>query len=229
MGANPVSLVKLVARPGQLTAEFRDGQRARSINPWRLAFNVIAVFFVLSFVTDFRIANFPKQDPSGELAAALKLGARQAGVDDAAFVERIDRRFNAIYTALVTFAIGAAAIVAWLTHLRNRQRWNVHFVFALHLTAWSYLANLVYYFGMRALGLPMTYTAQTSAAGAALLGAIVLWQWGYVVVAFRRVYADRAWSAALKSAAMVVATFFVNNAVVLVSFWVALATASIAT
>jgi hypothetical protein len=73
------------------------------------------------------------------------------------------------------------------------------------------------------------YTAQTSAAGAALLGAIVLWQWGYVVVAFRRVYADRAWSAALKSAAMVVATFFVNNAVVLVSFWVALATASIAT
>jgi len=91
------SLVALIVHPGQLTAEFRDGQRARSINPWRLAFNVIAVFFVLSFVTDFRAANFPKQDPSGKLAAVL---------------ERVDRRFNAIDTVLVTLAIAAAALIA---------------------------------------------------------------------------------------------------------------------
>ena len=94
-------MVALLVHPGQLTAEFRDGQRARSISPWRLAFNTIAVFFVLSFVTDFRVANFPKQDLSGTLADAISAAARQTNVDEATVTERVDRRFNAIYTLLV--------------------------------------------------------------------------------------------------------------------------------
>jgi hypothetical protein len=219
------SIVALVVHPGQLTAEFRDGQRARSIHPWRLAFNVVAIFFVLSFVTNFRIANFPKQDPSGELAKAMSVGAQQARVDEATFTERVDRRFNAIYTVLVTVSIASFAVLARLTHLRRRERWSVHFVFALHFTAWTFIANLVYYLAMRSFGLSPTYESQTHAAGATLLGLIVFWQYSYVLLGFRRVYADPWIGAGAKALVAVVVWVLITNLVVVLSFWLAVKTA----
>jgi len=220
------SLVALVVHPGQLTAEFRNGQRARSINPWRLTLNVVAIFFVLSFVTNFRIANFPKQDPSGELASAIAGGARQANVDEATFIERVDRRFSAIYSVLVSISIASFAVLAGLSHLRRRERWSVHFVFALHLTAWTFIANLVYYLAMRSLGLSATYDSQTQAAGAALLGLIVFWQLAYVLLAFRRVYADGWIGAGVKALVTVAVWLLIGNMVVVLSFWLAVKTAS---
>jgi Protein of unknown function (DUF3667) len=58
-----VAIVAIVAHPGQLTAEFRDGKRARSVSPWRVAINLVTFFFVRSFVTDFRVATIARQDP----------------------------------------------------------------------------------------------------------------------------------------------------------------------
>src|SRR5215471_1974414 len=121
------TLVALMVHPGQLTAEFRDGLRARSISPWRLTFNVLTVFFLLSFVTDFGVANFPKEDPSGQLALAISDAAQRANVDQVTFMERVDRRFNSIYTFLLTLSIASSAVVARLTHLQRRHSWGVHF------------------------------------------------------------------------------------------------------
>src|SRR5215813_11918138 len=84
------TLVALVIHPGQLTAEFRDGLRARSISPWRLTLNVLTVFFLLSFVTDFNAANFPRLDPSGSLAQVMSAAAQQAKIDEVAFSERVN-------------------------------------------------------------------------------------------------------------------------------------------
>lgn len=216
------TMVALVFHPGQLTAEFRDGLRARSISPWRLAFNMVAVFFLLSFVTDFRAANFPKQDASGTLANAISVAAREAKVDEVTFTERVDRRFNGIYTLLVTLSIASSAVLARLTHWRPRERWSVHFVFALHFIAWGFIANLMYYLGMRSFGISVTYDEQLRGVGAVLFALIVLWQYAYVLLAFRRVYADRWISASAKAVAMVVGSLVTGNAVVLLSFWLAI-------
>jgi hypothetical protein len=196
--------------------------RARSISPWRLAFNMVAIFFVLSFVTDFRVANFPKQDPSGTLANAMGVAAEQAKVDEVTFTERVDRRFNAIYTLLVTLSIASSAVVARLTHWRRGEPWSVHFVFALHLTAWTFIVTLVYYLAMRFFGLPITYDAQTSGVGAALFALILLWHFGYVALAFRCVYADRWIGAAAKAIVMVIVGLLIHNSVVMLSFWLAI-------
>jgi hypothetical protein len=221
------SLWTLVARPGQLTAEFRDGQRARSIAPWRLAFNMIAAFFLLTFVTDFRVANFPKQDPSGTIASAISAGAKEANVDEATFTERLDRRFNTLYLLWVGVLVAARAAVARLTHLRHDSPWSVHFVFALHLTAWTVVANVVYYVALRLFGLsPTANDAFTQTASVVLLVAIELWQLSYVLVAFRRVYADRWVMGGVKAAVMVVTGLVVGNAMVLLSLWLALKTVS---
>jgi hypothetical protein len=216
------TLLALLFHPGQLTAEFRDGLRARSIAPWRLTFNVVTVFFLLSFVTDFGVANFPKEDPSGELAQAISVAAKRAKVDQVTFTERVDRRFNSIYTLLITLSIASSAVLARLTHLGRRHSWGVHFVFALHLTAFGFIVNLLYYLAMRLIGISVTYSGQTTGAGAALFAVGVLWQFGYVLLAFRRVYADSWIPASVKAAVIVVVGLIVANALAILAFLLAI-------
>jgi hypothetical protein len=216
------TLVALLVHPGQLTAEFRDGLRARSITPWRLTFNVLTVFLLLSFVTEFSVANFPRLDPSGTLAQAMSAAARQAKVDEVAFTERVERRFNGIFTLSVIPSIAISAVLVRLTHLRPRESWSVHFVFALHLTAWLFIVNLVYFLAMRLLGLSLTYRAQQSTTGTALIALVLLWEFGYLVVAFRRVYADGWIGAGAKAAAMLLVTFAAGNLLAILSFYLAI-------
>jgi hypothetical protein len=218
------SMVALVVHPGLLTAEFRGGQRARSIAPWRLAFNIISIFFVLSFMTDFHAATFLGQDSTGTLARFISAAAEDVRVDDATFAERVDRRFNAIFTALTVIPIAISAVLARLTHLRRRERWSVHIVFALHLTAWSFIANWVYYSAMRLLGLASYATASdphVRIAGIALLAVILLWQFGYVLLAFRRVYVDGWVAAGWKAAAMVGARLLAGNGSAILALYLA--------
>jgi hypothetical protein len=220
------SVVTLMIHPGQLTAEFREGKRARSINPWRFTLNIVALFFVLSFVTNFRIANFPRQDPSGMLAGAIVAGAQHANIDPVTFVERVDRRFSAIYSVLVTVSTATFALMAGVTHWRRRERWSVHFVFGLHLTAWTFIATLVYYLAMRFFGLIPSYESQTHGAGAVILSLIVAWQVSYVLLAFRRVYGDGWIGAASRSILTVAVGLVVANMMVILSFWLAVTTVS---
>jgi hypothetical protein len=220
-------MASLVVHPGQLTAEFRDGQRARSIAPWRLAFNIISIFFVMSFVTDFHAAKFPGQDSTGTLTSLIGAAAQGVRVDEVSFADRVDRRFNAIFTALTVITIAISAVLAQLTHLRPRERWSVHFVFALHLTAWSFIANFVYYSAMRLLGLASyanTNDPHVRNAGIALLAGIMLWQFGYVLLAFRRVYADGWIGAGWKAAVMVGVRLFAGNGLAILALYLAATT-----
>jgi hypothetical protein len=215
-----------MVHPGQLTAEFRDGQRARSVTPWRLTFNVVALFLVLSFATNFRVANFPNLDLSGNLAQVMQEAAKQAHVEPGAFNERLDRRFNSIYTLLVIVIVGARALAARLTHPRHPAKWSVHFVFALHLTAWAFIVTLAYLSVLRLLEAPFGPfgAAGASGPGAILLVLVEFWQWSYVTLAFRRVYGDHWFAASAKALIMVAVGLLVSNGLIFVAVWLALNT-----
>ena len=144
----------LVLHPGQLTTEFRDGMRIRSISPWRIAFNVLTVVFLLSFVTGFGAASFPNQDPSGTLARMTDAAQQQSKIDKLAFMERVDRRFNGIFTAMIAL--------------------------------------------------------------------VLLWEFRYLLLALRRVYADSWISAGAKTAGMLLGGFIVDNGLAILSFYLAL-------
>ena len=215
----------LVVHPGQLTAEFRDGKRARSVTPWRLAFNLVTFFFLLSFVTDFRVANIARQDPAGALASAVSEAASLAHVDLPTYIERVDRRFSTIYTVLVALLVVITAVTARLTHWRTGTRWSVHFVFALHLIAWSFILNFVYLVAMRLFNLKpfMVGTdASFNLASTSLLLLTILWQFGYVLVAFRRVYEDSWTGGSAKAVLMVVVKLVAGTALAFLSYWLAL-------
>lgn len=221
------TLFALVCRPGLLTVEFRDGQRARSIAPWRLLFNAVTVFFLMSVLTDFRIANIASGDTTGTITRVIAETAARTGVDANLVTERLDRRFNAVYTLLIALTVASYTIVAALTHLRQRpRRWDVHAIFATHLVAWIFVATLPYVVLLQALRLSpivaMSDTGTTSGGSFVLLLSVFLWMYVYVVLAFRRIYGDSTPRAAAKAVVVSLVGLVVDNLVILLSFTVAL-------
>lgn len=220
------TLFALVCRPGLLTAEYRDGQRARSIAPWRLLFNAVTVFFLLALLTDFRIAAIAHSDTTGSITRAIADAAARSGLDAATLTERLDRRFNAIYTLLLTLSVASYALVVAATHPVRPRRWDVHAVFATHLVAWIFVVTMPYVVLLRALHLsPVAWAGRTVDVGTlALLLSVLAWMYVYVLLAFRRVYADTAPRAALKALAVSVVGAVVDNLVIILAFFVTLRT-----
>lgn len=77
---------------------------------------------------------------------------------------------------------------------------------------------------MRLFGLSsflVTSDANTRVAGVALLALILLWTLGYVLFAFRRVYADGWIGGGVKAVVLVLVGLVTGNAVVILSVWLA--------
>jgi len=75
---------------------------------------------------------------------------------------------------------------------------------------------------MRLSGLSLTYGAQNTAVGTALIVLILLWQFSYLLFAFRRVYADGWSGACAKAAVMVFVGFITANALAILAFLIAI-------
>ncbi len=218
------SLLALVFRPGLLTAEYRDGQRARAIAPWRLLLNVVTFFFLLSVLTDFRVTSVARQDSSGTLSGLIVQRAQQRHLEPTLMLERIERRFSSIYTLLLSLTVVSYTLLAAATHWRASRRWDVHAVFALHLVAWIFLTSIPYLLLIQALHIS---PVETAGANGNLAGAIPLLAWiaamyAYVMLAFRRVYADGIAGAAAKSLLLIVVGVVVDNLVLALAFFAAL-------
>lgn len=219
------TLVALVFHPGLLTAEFRDGRRARSIAPWRLTLNTVAFFFLLSFVTDFRIAHFAEQDRSGVLTRTIDDVAARTRVTPSLVAERIDRRFNAVYTLLLGLSVAWYALLACAMHWRQRRPWSVHAVFGLHYVAWIFVVSLAYLTAVRLLGVGLVdYTdlEHPNLRAIVLFATTLAWSLAYVAIAFRRVYHDTRWMASLKALVVLATGIVVDNVVVALAFYAAL-------
>lgn len=219
------TVVALLVHPGLLTAEFRDGRRARSIAPWRLTLNTVAFFFLLSFVTDFRIAHLAEQDRSGMLGRTIDAVAARTHVSPSLVAERIDRRFNAIYTLLLGVSVAWYALLACALHWRQRRPWSVHAVFGLHYVAWIFVVSLAYLTAVRLLGIGLVAYSDLEHPDLRAIALFVLtlaWSLAYVAIAFRRVYHDTRWMASLKAIAVLATGIVVDNAVVALAFYAAL-------
>lgn len=194
------SLVALILRPGLLTAEFRDGQRARAIAPWRLAFNAISVFFVLSFVTGFSALNVAQQEANGKIVTDVAAIVQRTQLPRDIVVQRVERRFNTVYTGLMSLSVASYALLFGLTHRRIRQGWAVHGVFALHLMAWVFIGSIPVFGLAHALGVALSLSAShvQTIQGALAFGFLLLTTL-YLMLGFRRVYGDGWRAAALKA------------------------------
>lgn len=71
-----------------------------------------------------------------------------------------------------------------------------------------------------------TSDANSQIAGVSLLVLLLLWTYGYVLLAFRRVYADGWLGASAKAALLVLVGLVAGNVVVILALWLAVKMAS---
>jgi hypothetical protein len=203
------TLHALVFAPGRLTQEHLSGGRIRYIPPFTLFLNIVTIFFLFSVVTQFRVQSFVRKDDTGHLAQAIEHRAERAGVSKEVFLERVERRFQGVYTLCVASISLAGYTLLFRLFYRGRwQGWRGPFTFALHYLAFIFL---VFPFVLAAVSaaselVPPLWLRAAGFAGSA--GIAVSW----LTLAGRRLFGESWPRAIMKAFAIVAAGFVVDNA-----------------
>lgn len=199
------TFLALVFHPGQLTREHLAGGRIRYIPPFTLVLNVIALFFLLSIVTQFRVQSFVQRDSTQHLANVVQKRAEAAGLSREVFLERVERRFQGMYTLCVaTISLVGYTLLFKLVFRKDWSGWRGPFTFALHYLAFIFIAlpaiMIAVHFASGAVPkLALQIVAMTTSAGVAL---------AWLTLAIRRLFAGR-WGLAVAKALLVLGVGFV--------------------
>lgn len=198
------TLGSLVFRPGRLTLAYLRGQRTRYVLPLRIFLSASFLFFMLAKVvgpTTPMIEVNVVGDINGEIsqcraqASACKPGdlARLEKLAGDGGAEARRRELGGRVVGVMPYVIFALVpLYAGIVHLAYRRRkrnFGEHFVFALHMHAFWFLAMLV------AIWLPL----QLAIGVLAIVAVHALW-------ALRVTYGGR-WSWAMLRAAMIAAFY----------------------
>lgn len=164
------SFFPLLFKPGFLTAEFLAGRRVRYIPPLRLYIFISIVFFLV-----------------------LGLEGRERGdLDEEALFW--DRFFEVHLPRIFFLLLPMFALILQLLNIRSQRNGYVrHFVFALHLHAFAFVAALVY-IALSELLIKVSWQAVNPYIGA-VFGLYLL---GYLYFAIRRVYGRNPWKSLLR-------------------------------
>ncbi|MEP7061294.1 MAG: DUF3667 domain-containing protein [Betaproteobacteria bacterium] len=183
------TLHALLLRPGLLTQEHLGGGRVRYIAPLTLYLNTVALFFVLSALSDFRLSAFLASADVGDLAQMVARRAAAENITPALFLEHADRRFQTIYTLCLSMisVVGYAAI-ARVFFRRHWQGWRGPITFALHFMAFVFIVYMPS--TTLAIKLARSHATIAQAFGTAvfLLGALLIAAW--FTLAIRRLFGD---------------------------------------
>ncbi len=186
----------LLSRPGELAREVDEARDRDSVRPLTLLLHVIALFFLLSSLTDFRLQAMERSDKSGELRHTIDQRAARAGVPRVLYAERVERRFQSVYTLLIALSsiVYAGALAA--VHRQARKPWIVHVAAAIHFMCAVFVISLGAFVAGRALGWPYFDNLAAWNAAVNVIG------FAYLVLMIRRVYAQ-AWPKVLAKGAVV--------------------------
>jgi hypothetical protein len=211
------TLHALILRPGLLTQEHLSGARIRYIPPLTLFLNVVAVFFLFSVATEFRVQSFVRNDSSHYLDRVLEKRAQAAGISKELFLERVERRFQGVYTVcLASISLLGYTLLMKLMFLRHWRDWRGPFTFALHYLAFVFIALPALMIAVHSLsGLVGKQVLQFAAMIASAVG-VVTW----LALASRRLFAER-WAVAIaKGVAVLVLGFFIDQAMFITAVFV---------
>lgn len=211
------TLHALILRPGLLTQEHLAGARIRYIPPLTLFLNVVAVFFLFSVATEFRVQSFVRNDSTNYLDRVLDKRAQAAGISKELFLERVERRFQGVYTVcLASISLFGYTLLMKLMYMRDWRGWRAPFTLALHYLAFVFLALPALMIVVHSLSSLVNAQALRLAAMAASMVGVTTW----LALAGRRLFAER-WTVAIaKGVAVVVLGFFIDQAMFITAVFV---------
>jgi hypothetical protein len=198
----------LVVAPGELAREHLTGGRIRYIPPFSLFLNIVAVFFLFSVATEFRLRSFEEKDATGGFAAAIAARAAKAGVTKEIFEERAERRFQSVYTVCVAvISLVGYTLLFRLFFRRGVTSWRPAFTLAL-----LYLAFIFAVFLPLLAAVPwLARRIGEMAAGVAAAGISLVIATAWLASAAHTLFGDR-WSVAVgKGVAIVLVGTVIDN------------------
>jgi hypothetical protein len=210
-----VTLRPLLFRPGFLTAEYLAGRRAPYISPMRLYLWVSAFyffFFALQPKTEMERAFVPPSSRPATAAAspapptapvrAVKTAVRGEPRSREERRERIERRLAAAgkwyadnMSSVTVFLVPVYALALALVQWRLRRLYVEHLVYTLHTQAFTFLVSL-----------PFLGAGSMRVSLFASLVAMPI----YHYAALRRLYGQRPWVCAVKSALIIAGQFAIS-------------------
>jgi len=136
------TLRTLLLRPGELAREIDEGRDRRAVRPLTLLLNLVAFFFIVGGGAGGFSAKTFLDSGLGRLPALAEHG-EPGSAERARFEERLEHRFQSIYSLLVivqTLAYGAAI---GLIERSRRKPWLVHFAAATHYMCFSVMVAAI--------------------------------------------------------------------------------------
>jgi hypothetical protein len=136
----------LFLQPGELTAEYWAGRRARWIGPFRVFLIAAAA---LLFVPGIGPMNFQTRlERSADGALNVAIGAPRAQTPGTTLVEGSERdayvgRLRTAYSAVRYAAVPLFALCTWLLYRRAQPYFASHLVLAVHFYSVWYLVSVV--------------------------------------------------------------------------------------
>jgi hypothetical protein len=200
------TLTLLILRPGEVTARYLAGERARFVPPVRLyLFVSVGYFLLLSWLgggigPDVRAAD-GTGDPATvaeQVRTELEEGVREESLMNALTLqagiaaqdpEGFRRRLVEGASYLMFLLLPAFAGLSWLLFRRRQRYYLHHLLHALHLHVFAYLALGV------AILLAWPGSAVLRVAGELVPVAIPI----HVLVSFRRMHGESWWATVLKT------------------------------
>jgi hypothetical protein len=200
------SLYALLLRPGELTAEFMGGRRARYLQPISIYLLIAGAFFLIHTLRPFvsfdparhtMVSRLRSVTVGGDLGAPELARLSAAGVSLEVFGERFAATVS---TLMPVFLLGSVLLFAaglWLLYRRYPGGSATHAVFALHWSS-TWLALTALDRLLSPLGM-----AGRAAGTVASLSAVA-----WLFVALRRVY-GRGWPGTAAGGLLLLAWFLV--------------------
>jgi hypothetical protein len=178
------TLRNLLLRPGELAREIDEGRDRRAVRPLTLLLNLVAFFFLVGGGAGGFSARGFLASGIEQVVPAFKVERGAPGsAERARFDERLEHRFQSIYSLLVvvqTLAYGAAL---GLVERHRRKSWLVHFAAATHYMCFSVLVAALAFGVGRLAGVDPLHQLWI---GVLMYAAVI----AYMTAMLRRAYGD---------------------------------------
>jgi hypothetical protein len=155
----------LLVRPGFLTNEWIAGRRRLYLKPLNLCLGIFALslfaYSVYRPVSMFDLANFLKQDQTGNTLRPLDKLAAKKHIETDELLDRISERWQHFMSLSPLIFIGVFALTLQLVFVLSRRYFVEHLVFSMHYVSFALLTvvllwPLYFFIGIKSGGINTT-------------------------------------------------------------------------
>lgn len=169
----------LFTRPGQLTADFLSGRRARYVHPLRL-FLVVSGLYFLAETQTLSPAGLLRGRPGQEAQAAVRAAAAAGGEPYEVRMARVEAHVRLVFKITFVGTVIVNGLWFWILFRTSRPYLAEHMITALHYSAVAMIVTMVGSWLARRLSNPVWLGG--------VVGAIPP---VYLAMSLNRVYPDR--------------------------------------